>query len=93
MRSQHSKPQLEEPSGRYQVFAGDVTPTLECPSGEAAPGPVHSMVRSTAMVSPSVQVILVEKSLAPSLSAGFTVVWEDAGRVMVPPETLPVPVM
>ena len=41
MRSQHSNPQALEPSGRYQVLAGDVTPTLECPSGEGAPGPVQ----------------------------------------------------
>ena len=51
------------------------------------------MVRSTAMVFPSVQVTLVEKSLLPSLSAGFTVVWDCAGKVIVPPETFPVPVM
>ena len=74
-------------------MAGAVTPTEEWPSGEAAPGPVQDMVRSTAMVFPSVQVTLVEKSLLPSLSAGFTVVWDCAGNVIVPPETFPVPVM
>ena len=56
---------MEEPSGRYQVLAGAVTPTEEWASSEAAPGPVQVMVRSTAMVLPSLQSTFVEKSAGP----------------------------
>ncbi|MBN1288690.1 MAG: hypothetical protein JXA49_03530 [Actinobacteria bacterium] len=62
MSSHVSNPQLELPPGRYQVLAGAVTPTYECPSGEATPPPVHSMVRSTAIAFVlSIASTLVEK--------------------------------
>ena len=53
MSSQHSNPQSEEPSGRYQVLAGAVTPMEQWASGQAAPAPVQYMVRSTLMALPS----------------------------------------
>src|SRR5450759_2388368 len=82
-----SNPQAEQPSARYQVLAGSVTPTEEWASGADAPGPVHDIVRSTQMVLPSRQTTFVEKSFAPRASAVLTVAWLLAGMLTVPPGT------
>ena len=82
MSSQHSNPQALEPSGRYQLVAGDVTPMDECASGDAAPCPVQVIVRSTAIgFMWSSASTLVEKSFRPSKTPGSTVVWLDAASV------------
>ena len=80
IRSQHSNPQSDEPSGRYQVLAGEVTPIEQWPSGEGAPSPVHIILRSTAIVLPSAHSTFVEKSVAPISSLGFMTVCESAGK-------------
>ena len=81
--SQHSNPQELEPSGRYQVLAGLLTPTEEWASGDAAPGPVQYMVRSTAMGRFCGHSTFVEKSVSkPSISSGLMVVWLAAGSAM-----------
>src|SRR5450759_1427444 len=82
MRSQDSNPHLEEPSARYHILAGAVTPTLEWPSGEGAPGPVQVMRRSTAIVLVlSVHSTLVEKSVEPMSFAGLMTVCDMAGSL------------
>jgi hypothetical protein len=88
MRSQDSKPQAEEPSGRYQVFAGEVTPTEQWASGDGAPVPVQVIVRSTAIGFVwSAHSTLVEKSACPPSTfirwSFVSVVCEFAGRVTV----------
>src|SRR5665647_3307554 len=78
---QVSNPQLDEPSGRNQFLAGRFTPMELCASGEAAPVPVHVIVRSTAIaLVPSRLWTLVEKSCCPRRSAGLRVVWLIGGR-------------
>jgi hypothetical protein len=80
--SQVSNPHFEEPSARYHVLAAAFTPTEEWPSGDGAPRPVQVIRRSTAIVFPSLQLTLVEKSVAPMSSAGLIAVCDMGGRLI-----------
>ena len=89
---QVSKPQLELPSGRYQVFEGDETPMEQWPSWLLASLPVQTMVRSTAMLFPSRHSTFVEKSQGKEItSAAFRIVWLMAGSLMSFRKTTPLP--